>query len=310
MGSGSFSTSTYNYVSRDRDYDKKSADAIFSKSLKDTMNPASFKNGMRECRDSDDHPFSVPIIVCLDVTGSMGSIPAKLIKDKFPDLMETLIKNGVEHAQVCFAAIGDHISDDVPLQCGQFEQDTVKLLDSLQSIFIEKGGGGQTMESYPLAWYVAAYHTSTDSFEKRGLKGYLFTIGDESFHKKYSGKALCDIMGISEAEEKTAQQLYDAACEKYHVFHIHVNDGSYTMGQLGTDWEDLLRERLLILKHSDNVAELIATTVAVINGADMDNILSSIDADAATNVSTALVNFKDVLPTIVGNQNQGVIKLD
>jgi hypothetical protein len=310
MGSGSFSTSTYNYVSKDRDYTKKSADAIFSKSLKDSMNPAKFKDGMRECRDSDDHPYSVPIMVFLDVTGSMGSIPEKLIKDKFPDLMETLIKNNVEDAQVCFGAIGDHISDKVPLQCGQFEQDTVKLLDSLQDVFIEKGGGGQYMESYPLAWYTAAYHTSTDSFEKRGLKGFLFTIGDENFHKKYDGKTICNIMGIGEAEEKTAQQLYDAACEKYHVFHIHVNDGSYTMKQLGTGWEDLLKERLLILKHSDNVAELIATTVAVINGADMDKVLSSIDKDAATNVSTALVNFKDILPTVVGNKNQGVIKLD
>jgi hypothetical protein len=309
MGSGSYSSNTYKYIHRDRDLGTKSVDATFSKSLTDTMNPAKFKNSMRECRDSVDHPYSVPIMVFVDVTGSMGGIPHTLIKDKFPALMEILINNKVEHAQVCFGAIGDHHSDTTPLQCGQFEQETTKLVDSLQSVYVEKGGGGQTKESYPLAWYVAAYHTSTDSFEKRGLKGFLFTIGDESFHTKYKGKDLADIMGMAEAtEDKTAQQLFEAACEKYHVFHIHVDNGSYRISTLGSAWNDLLGERLLVLDHSDNVAELIATTVAVINGADMDSILASIDSKSAGNVSSALVNIKSVLPSVVGNTD-GVIKL-
>jgi len=248
-------------------------------------------------------------MIFLDVTGSMGKIPHNLIKNKFPKLMEILIEHGVQDAQVCFGAIGDHISDNAPLQCGQFEQETVLLLNSLESVYVEGGGGGQVMESYPLAWYVAAFHTSTDSFEKRGLKGFLFTIGDEGFHNKYDGKILAEIMGVNEAETKTAKQMYDAALEKYHVFHIHVNDGSYNLSSLGTDWKDLLGERLLVLDHSDNVAELIATTVAVINGANMDKILASIDSSAADSVSTALVNLKSMLPSVVGNTNEGVINL-
>jgi len=309
MGSGSYSTNTYRFVSRDRDYDNKSASATFSKSLKDSMNPAKFKNGMRECRDSDDHPYSVPVMIFLDVTGSMGRIPHHLIKSKFPKLMEILIEHQVQNAQVCFGAIGDHFSDKAPLQCGQFEQETVKLLDSLESIYLEGGGGGQVMESYPLAWYAAAFHTSTDSFEKRGLKGFLFTIGDESFHQKYDGKRLANIMGMEEAEDKTAKQLYEAASEKYHVFHIHVNDGSYGLEEIGDDWKNLLGERLLELDHSDNAAELIATTVAVINGADMNKILQSIDKNAAASVSTALANIKSMLPSVVGNAGSEVIFL-
>jgi len=309
MGSGSWTTSTYDYVSKSRGYDTKSATATFSTSLKTSMNPASFKNSMRECRDNDDHPYSVPVMVFVDVTGSMGHIPHNLIKNKFPNLMEILINHKVEHAQLCFGAIGDHISDTAPLQCGEFEQDTVKLIDSLESIYLEKGGGGQIMESYPLAWYVAGYHTSTDSFEKRGLKGFLFTIGDESFHKTYQGRSLADIMGEKEAEDKTAKQLYDAASEKYHIFHIHCNDGMHNIKELGNDWEELLGERLLVLDDSNNVAELIATTVAVINGADMSKILASIDKDAAASVSTALVNLKTILPSIVGNNNTGIVAL-
>ena len=308
MGSGSYSTNTYKYISKDRSYTTKSKDEIFSSSLKDSVNPAKFKNSIRECRDSDDHPYSVPIMVFLDVTGSMGNIPDKLIKDKFPSMMEILVNNKVEHAQVCFGAIGDHYTDTTPLQCGQFEQDTTKLVDGLQDIFLEGRGGGQNMESYPLAWYTAAYHTSTDSFEKRGLKGFLFTIGDENFHDKYEGNKLADIMGLPEAEDKTAKQLYQAASEKYHVFHIHVQDGSYEISRLGDKWKDLLGERLLVIDDSNNVAEVIATTVAVINGADMDKILSGLNKSTANTVSSALVNIKSVLPSIIGN-NDGVITL-
>lgn len=34
---------------------------------------------IRECRDSEEHPESLPIIIALDVTGSMGMVPHSLI---------------------------------------------------------------------------------------------------------------------------------------------------------------------------------------------------------------------------------------
>ena len=289
MGTGHYSSRTYNAVTSARSYATKSANQIFSDSLKDSMNPALLKNGIRECRDSTDHPYSVPIMVFVDVTGSMGSIPYHLIQNKFPKMMDTLVGYGVSDAQICFGAIGDHISDYVPLQIGQFEQETVKLVDGLADIYIEGGGGGQTMESYPLAWYIAGFHTSTDSFEKRGLKGFLFTIGDESFHPNYNGKFIQQMMGMKETPQTyTAQQLYASASEKYHVFHIHVNDGSYTSNVVGKDWKKLLGERFLILDNSNDVAELIGTTVSVINGADINSILKSFDSSTASNISKTL----------------------
>lgn len=39
-------------------------------------------------------------------------------------------------------AIGDHEWDRYPIQAGQFESDTQKIADSLQSLYLEGGGGG------------------------------------------------------------------------------------------------------------------------------------------------------------------------
>ena len=75
-------------------------------------------------------------------------------------------------------AIGDAECDRAPLQVTQFEAD-IRLADQLRELWIEGGGGGNRGESYHLPWAFAAMRTSTDCFERRGRKGYLFTIGDE-----------------------------------------------------------------------------------------------------------------------------------
>ena len=55
----------------------------------------------------------------------------------------------------------------------------IRIADQLKMIWLEKGGGGNSHEGYHLPWYFAAQHTQIDCFEKRGRKGYLFTVGDE-----------------------------------------------------------------------------------------------------------------------------------
>jgi hypothetical protein len=65
-------------------YGTKSAGEIFTQNAKDkhieSMNPRYF---FQESRDSEVHPNSVPIILGLDVTGSMGHIPYDLIRKVF-----------------------------------------------------------------------------------------------------------------------------------------------------------------------------------------------------------------------------------
>lgn len=304
MGSTSWSSTAYKNLTDN--YSNKKADQIFPNKVIDNKMDTS-KITIRESRDSDKYPTTIPIIVMLDVTGSMGQIPENLIKNKLDKLMETLINHDVKGAQVLFGAIGDHISDKYPIQVGQFEAGTDELNRDITSIVIEGCGGGTNHESYHLAWFFGSRMTSIDSFEKRGKKGFIFTIGDEFVHPEISKGDLKQYFNYDSEVSLTKEQLLEEANEMYHVFHIHINE-TYTgrNPQIKQKWKDLMGEKVLFLEDSDFVAELIATTVAVINGADIDDVVSGFND--ANVVSTALATFKSN-SSLTRNNTTGVMKL-
>lgn len=79
---------------------------------------------------------SLPVFIALDETGSMGSIPDKMIRDYLPKLMDSIIDSiGVKHPQILF--MGDHECDYYPCQVGQFESSTVAINQCLSKIYLE-----------------------------------------------------------------------------------------------------------------------------------------------------------------------------
>src|SRR5262245_39285696 len=134
------------------------------------MNPLGVT--VRESRDSDAHPESRAVAVLFDVTGSMQAVP-RILQESLPRLMGLLIRKGyLDHPHILTGAVGDATSDDAPLQVGQFEAG-IEIEEDLAKLFLEGGGGGTLSESYELAMYFMARHTSLDCFEKRGKRGYL-----------------------------------------------------------------------------------------------------------------------------------------
>jgi hypothetical protein len=224
--------------------------------------------------------------------------------------MNTIIDNGVEHPQILFGAIGDHISisDQSPLQVGQFESGTEELDKWLTQIYLEGYGGGQKMESYLLAWLVTGRHTSIDCFEKRNEKGFLFTIGDEMSWDKLGADTLRNLLGYPQGEEVTDVQLLEEAQKLYNVYHIHINEASYRNDPevLGY-WKKMLGERLIVLDDYNAVCETIVTLIAVQHGVDMIDITSKFDSKIAGYVTTALATV--TAGSIVSNNDDGVIEL-
>lgn len=251
MGGGFYSFDRA--YARSTSYKSHSREEIFSNRAIDPL--MVIKDKVRESCDSEEHPNSYPIIIGLDVTGSMGRVPENLIKEAFPEIMKTVMEKGVEHAQICFVGIGDHYTDDAPIQVGQFETSDELTEKWLKAIYIEGGGGGNNGESYQLAWYFAAFHTKIDSFEKRGIKGTLITIGDEPCHASISGKVLKELFGEGEGEVLTSNLLKDVQ-KKWDVYHINVND--MTSDNYGSPrrWENLISDDHFVLSESMESAEI------------------------------------------------------
>jgi len=261
-------SSVYNTVLRSEravhcGYATASVNEIFTqnnlRTIHESMEPK--KALIRESRDSETHPNSVPIIIALDVTGSMGKIPHQLVKDGLPTLMSGIIQNGIPDPQVLFLAVGDVTCDHHPLQVGQFESGDEELDMWLTRTYLEGGGGGNDGESYSLAWHYAANHTVTDAWEKRKQKGFLFTIGDEPIHSSFTKKYLNEIFGDDYQGNTKNEDLLEAAQMIYNVYHIHVAETSAGKRSLEF-WKNLMGQHCISVESHTEIPKVIANIVS------------------------------------------------
>jgi hypothetical protein len=244
--------------------------------IADELNPIRIQ--MRESRDSELNPQATPLIVGLDVTGSMGHIAEIMAKEKLGILVdEVLQRQPIPDPHLMFLGIGDVVYDRAPLQSTQFEPDNI-IVEQLTRIWLEAGGGGNHFESYDLAWLFAAYRTATDQWEKRRQKGFLFTIGDELFPQKSSKGYAKQILGRDCPRWVNPSAHLKAASERYHIFHVVVEQGSYARGRVPAvlrDWRKHLGRRVLPLSDYNHVAEVIVSAIALENGANFEGVIDS-----------------------------------
>lgn len=286
MGGTSYSFSDRSHRSVTSGYLTKSADDIFQQNRKrmihESMEPKTAI--LRESRDSDTHPNSVPIIFALDVTGSMGKIPHDLVKDGLPNMMSNIIGKGVLDPQVLFLGVGDHTCDRHPLQIGQFESGDTEMDLWLTRTYIEGGGGGNEGESYLLAWYFGAKHTETDSWDKRQQKGFIFTVGDEPSLKSLPSRVVSELMGIGSEVSYTDQQLLEMAQERYHVYHLHLLEGSGSRSL--NYWKNLLGEYCIEVNDHREISNIVAKII-------VDNVDENIVVKPEPEIVNHLLKKKD-----------------
>lgn len=276
MGHGGYSTSNRTLRSTSLGYNTKSASEIFQqRKISTKMDPEGVVE--RESRDSVEHPNSVPVIVALDVTGSMGSVPHYLVKEGLPHMVEEIINNGIPDPQVLFLGIGDHECDGAPLQVGQFESSDELMDKWLTDLYVEGGGGGNGGESYHLAWYFAMKHTISDHNEKRGKKGLLFTIGDEPVLKSLPKTAQRSIMGVGEFQDYSAAELLEKAQEKYEVYHLHINQGyNGKSDRVKNGWRELMGDNVVFVEGKEMVAATIAQITAEVVKDQGDQVIQAL----------------------------------
>lgn len=248
MGSGSWSSTSY-YNLTSRAYGASNQSEVETLNMQDIYHRSSMhpdldpKGVIRECCDSEEHPNTVPVILALDVTGSMGDGAEKVAK-KLNEIMTSLYDE-VKDIEFCIMAIGDLSWDESPLQVSQFESD-VRIAEAIDKVYFEGNGGGNDYESYSLAWYFGLYKTKLDCYDKRGKKGIIITLGDEPLNPYLPKTELNKLLGDRRclAESTETPKIYEKASEKFDIYHISVNYKEtayrYYKNRIEETWKPLL----------------------------------------------------------------------
>lgn len=270
MGSGRFDAQTY--ASFVRTSSTKTTDEIYSsRTLNKNLDPFNVK--IRESRDSVDNPNATPIIVALDVTGSMGMIADTIARDGLGTLFTSILnRKPITDPHLMFMGVGDATCDQAPLQVSQFEADA-RIIEQLTQLYLEHGGGGNNFESYHLPWYFAANHTEHDSLVKRGKRGYLFTIGDEETPGPLTREQVKRFIGDDIERDMTAEELLQLVQRSYDVFHIVILQGNHARSyekRVRDSWIKLLGQRVIFLADYTKLAETIVSAIEVTEGRDAE----------------------------------------
>lgn len=285
MGSGNWTSTSYTSMIRDMGFSStsdilKSPTQSFYKQreIAPELDP---RGVVRECCDSEEHPNTIPVILALDVTGSMGTA-AKVCAAKLDDIMTSLYGN-VKDIEFMMMGIGDLMFDEAPIQVSQFESD-IRILDQTAKIWFEGCGGPNEWESYTAAWWFGYNRCELDCWN-RGKKGIIITIGDELLnpslpYNKLSRKLFASGTGLQEPDIDT-KRMYELASKKYDIYHIGILDSdsmNYKRAgeRIDKSWKDVLGQNYF----KCNCEDLPNVITDIIKASSESNDVSAINVTA------------------------------
>ncbi len=250
MGSGSWTREAFDEYAMGRygvdaeelEHKKLKTQEVFrQRKLHPALDP---RGVMRACHDSAEHPETLPVILALDVTGSMGGAAVKTATCLNRIITEIFRSGEIRDVEFCVMAIGDIHYDLAPIQISQFESD-IRIAEQMDEVWFEGGGGANEYESYTAAWYMGLEHCELHCWD-RGRKGLIITMGDELPNPYLNAAELSRVTGDSLQADLDTAELLARVREKFEVWHLSVNDpnSSYRRNQARYDldgaWAGLL----------------------------------------------------------------------
>lgn len=228
--------------------------------------------GVIESRDNPEHPNSIPIVMGLDQTGSMGSVP-RVIQTKLKEVFSLLNLRGyVEDPQISIAAYGDTHADPIrtTVQISAFESDN-RIDDNLDNLLLYGGGGGNQGETMTGLWYMMS-KVESDAWEKRMKKGYAFFVADEVALDLTAEQVKGFCGDAQPSAPLTVKELAANIKETWEVFILLVNNRTAKNQRSEKFYTDLFGiDHVLVLEDPDVIAETIALTIGVNEGTiDLD----------------------------------------
>ena len=273
-----------------------------ARSLAPELDPTRF--GIRESVASAANPTPTPIILGLDVTGSMGILAEAMRRGLGTCFSEILARSAtgalVSDPSLLACAIGDMECDRAPIQATQFENDPVTLGKQIEALYLEGGGGGNAYESYLGPLYFAAMRTKCSAFEaSKPRKGFLFTMGDEEPQMELTRAQVKHFFGDDIERDLAADDLLGIVRRNWHYFHLMVEEGSHFRSRgdrVSEKWRALLGQNALALSDHSKMAEIVVSTIEHVAGRDADSIVKSWSGSTALVVKHALRGLAKYAP--------------
>jgi hypothetical protein len=212
----------------------------------------------------------LPIVLMLDVTGSMKKWP-ELILEKLPvwyaesnftvqgltpDEVEKRKKNGQsidDKIELSIVAVGDVEHDRYPLQVTDFKK-SGQLVKAINSIYPEGGGGGNAKESYELAAYYLLNHCKTPKVLP-GMKPLLIVAGDEGFYAHVKKDEVKQLIGDETEGSPHSRDVWKELAKKFDVYVLRPETGSYdasTYKAIHEQWAGAFGAQRVMKMHEPN----------------------------------------------------------
>jgi len=253
-------TDTGETVTQTKLFSDKAQSLRQAEGLHPDMNP-------RSRNIASDSP--TPIVLCLDVTGSMGDWPL-IIWDKLPMLYgQIMMQEYIEDPHIAFCACGDIHGDKAPLQVSDFAAGT-ELDRWLNSIFIEGGGGGDRdskahHESYEMAAYFFAFHCKLPNRKKP----LFFFMADETYYPKVTLGPVEHHIGDrwKGPKEIPSARVFKALRMNFNVFLLRKSYPGCD-AEIRKNWEDVLgKGRILELANPKAIVDAMLGVISISSGA-------------------------------------------
>jgi ribosomal protein S27AE len=176
-----------------------------------------------------------PLIVAVDVTGSMANWPFEIF-DRLPLLYNTLSQYR-EDLEICFAAIGDAGCDRWPLQVTSFASgyDLEQLLGSLYG----EGGGGDAPESYGLFAHWVNTHVEVPNVREAP---FLILFGDAPMHPTVPSQQIASFLGDGGNGKVDAIRAWRQVCGTWNTWFLRRPTGKRGDG-VDRQWGEAISEQ-------------------------------------------------------------------
>ncbi len=160
-----------------------------------------------------------PLIVAIDVTGSMSTWPFEIF-DRLPLLFSTLSQYRPD-LEICFTAIGDAGVDNWPLQVTSFATgfDLEQLLGSIYG----EGAGGDAPESYGLFAQWVNTHVEVPNAKE---PPFLIVFGDAPMHPIIPAAQIGEVLGDTVAQDVDTIATWQEVARKWNTWFLRRPTGS------------------------------------------------------------------------------------